>query len=119
MGATGLVLLNFEPVHRLLNPLGFAAVGWLFFCVARRLRIALDTCPLPPVRLGPPCRRPILNAAKPKGFRRRCTSDSQGSFHCEQRCHVTVRKQSQKATHTKKKLILLICQNNIASSVSR
>src|SRR6516165_7970482 len=26
-----------------------------------------------PVRLGPPCRRPILNATKPRGFRRRYT----------------------------------------------
>ena len=29
--------------------------------------------PLAPVRLGPPRRRPILNATKLKGFRRRCT----------------------------------------------
>ena len=31
--------------------------------------------PLAPVRLGPPRRRPILNATKLKGFRRRCTRE--------------------------------------------
>jgi hypothetical protein len=39
--------------------------------------------PLPPVRLGPPCRRPILNATKPKGFRRRYTGESStAGCHC-------------------------------------
>src|ERR1700733_8156144 len=43
-------------------------------CVARRLRIVQICALLPPVRLGPPCRRPILNATKLKGFKRRYTS---------------------------------------------
>src|SRR6202023_1162785 len=30
--------------------------------------------PLPPVRLGPPCRRPILNATTSSLYARRCTS---------------------------------------------
>src|ERR1700730_997556 len=100
-------------VHRLLNPLGFAAgqlavvqgaseapisgsiraeratrknsqlaagrrvalkMGRLLRCssVTYRSRYA----PLAPVRLGPPRRRPILNATKLKGFRRRYTRSS-------------------------------------------
>jgi hypothetical protein len=69
---------------------------------SRRSRIDSDMLPLPPVRLGPPCRRPILIATKYLLFRgqdtniqtllkptvclpllRRCTSQSEpsGSMH--------------------------------------
>jgi hypothetical protein len=36
--------------------------------------VSFRYAPLAPVRLGPPCRRPILNATKLKGFKRRYTS---------------------------------------------
>ena len=41
--------------------------------VARRLQIDSDMRPLPPVRLGPPCRRPILNATTSPLYVRRYT----------------------------------------------
>ena len=41
---------------------------------ARRLRIDSDMRPLMPVRLGPPCRRPILNATTSPLYARRYTS---------------------------------------------
>src|SRR4029077_6900671 len=46
---------------------------WAGDRVARRLRIDLDMRPLMPVRLGPPCRRPILNATTSSLYARRCT----------------------------------------------
>ena len=97
-----------DLVHRLLNPLGSAAVSWLVF-KARAKRRYLDHSGRPTQRRKnsrptrgpqgrvangsaaslfvshvsiqicsflPPCRRPILNATEPKGFRRRCTSSN-------------------------------------------
>src|SRR5260221_11446204 len=45
--------------------------------VARRLQIDSDMRPLPPVRLGPPCRPPIFNATTSRLYVRGST----GSIH--------------------------------------
>ena len=52
---------------------GGLRLKWAGGRVARRLRIDLDMRPLMPVRLGPPCRRPILNATTSSLYARRCT----------------------------------------------
>jgi hypothetical protein len=100
-----MVYHNSQIVHRLLNPLSFAAGQLAVFqgasevpisvsrveratrknsqlAAARRVALKMGRllrcssvtyrsryAPLAPVRLGPPRRRPILNATKLKGFR--------------------------------------------------